>query len=172
MNVYRPPSQSKSVFIDELLDVISTVTATSGKDKLLLCGDLNLPGVPGSSQIDHDLQESLDSMGLKQHVVLPTRGDNVLDILATSDSLPLSKLEISDADSISDHRMILASISIQRPWAPIITRKTRNLKSVNCQDFERRLYDSELFSAPVDNVDDFSEQLVSVVTRELDRVAH
>jgi len=45
MNVYRPPSQSKSVFIDELLDVISTVTATSGKDKLLLCGDVNLPGL-------------------------------------------------------------------------------------------------------------------------------
>ena len=40
MNVYRPPLQSKSVFIEKLLDIISTITATSGNDRLLICGDV------------------------------------------------------------------------------------------------------------------------------------
>ena len=74
MNVYRPPSQSKSVFIDEFLDIISAITATSGNDRLIVCGDVNLPGLPGSSNIDADLHEALESVGLHQQVALPTRG--------------------------------------------------------------------------------------------------
>ena len=50
MNVYRPPSQSKFVFTEELLDITSTITATSGNDRLFICGDVNFPGLPGSSK--------------------------------------------------------------------------------------------------------------------------
>jgi len=62
VNLYRPPSQSKSVFIDEFLDIISTITATSGNDRLIVCGDANLPVLPGSSKIDADLHEALESV--------------------------------------------------------------------------------------------------------------
>ena len=171
MNVYRPPSQSKSVFIDEFLDIISTISATSGNDRLLICGDVNLPGPPGSSNIDVDLQKALESLGLYQHVAQPTRGDNILDILATSDTLPLTRIALSDAGFISDHRMILISVPSKVRRSVNITRKFRNFSKINCSEFERRLLESELFSSPADNVDDFCEQLASVVTRELDRVA-
>ena len=94
MNVYRPPSQSKSVFIEELLDIISTITASSSNDRLLICGDVNLPGLPGSLNIDVDLQEALESLELHQHVAQPTRGDNILDILATSGTIPLTGISL------------------------------------------------------------------------------
>ena len=171
MNVYRPPSQSKSVFIEELLDIISTITASSGNDRLLICGDVNLPGLPGSLNIDVDLQEALESLGLHQHVVQPTRGDNILDILATSGTIPLTRISLSDAGFVSDHRMILASVPTKVRRSVNVTRKSRNLSKINCPEFERRLFESELFSSPANSVDDFCEQLASVVTRELDRVA-
>ena len=42
---------------------------------------------------------------------------------------------------------------------------------MNAQNLVQALYASELFTSPASTVDSFTEQLVSVVTRELDRVA-
>ena len=47
----------------------------------------------------------------------------------------------------------------------------RKIKNIILSDFEATLYHSELFSSPATSVDAFTDQLVSVVTRELDAVA-
>ena len=162
------------MFIDEFLDIISTITATFGNDRLIVCGDVNLPGLPRSSNIDADLHEALESVEFHQQVALPTRGDNILDILATSDGIHTAGIVISDAGFISDHRMILTSVPAKKRRTVNVTRISRNLSRINCLEFEKKLIESEIFSSPANNVDDFCEpvkQLASVVTRELDRVA-
>ena len=67
--------------------------------------------------------------------------------------------------------MILASVPAKVRQSVNVKRKFRNLSKINRPEFERRLLESELFSSPANYVNDFCEQLASVVTRELDRVA-
>ena len=67
--------------------------------------------------------------------------------------------------------MILTSVPAKERRTVNVTRKFRNLSKIDCPEFEKRLLESELFSSPASNVDDSCEQLASVVTRELDRVA-
>ena len=42
-NIYRPPSSSKSTFLDEFVDLLSTICQGSN-ERLIICGDFNLPG--------------------------------------------------------------------------------------------------------------------------------
>ena len=170
VNLYRPPSQSKSVFIMN--------SSTSSRPSPLLLATIGSLFVAmrtslasGSSKTDADLHEALESVGFHQQVASANEGDNVLDILATSNSIPTAGIVISDAGFISDHRMILTPVPAKERRTVNVTRKSRNLSKINCPEFERKLFESELFSSPADNVDGFCEQLASVVTRELDWVA-
>ena len=52
-----------------------------------------------------------------------------------------------------------------------LTLQTNSETSQRSIEFERKLHESELFSSPANNVDDFCKQLAIVVTREMDRVA-
>ena len=42
-NIYRPPSSSKSVFFEEF-GLLLTNLGTEAVDRLMICGDFNLPG--------------------------------------------------------------------------------------------------------------------------------
>ena len=58
-NIYRPPSSSKSVFFDEF-GLLLTNLGTDAVDRLIICGDFNLPGTSPDT-IDNGLAELLHS---------------------------------------------------------------------------------------------------------------
>jgi hypothetical protein len=81
-NLYRPPSSSKPKFFDEFADLL-TMIGQGGNKQFIICGDFNLLGDEAAS-IDEWLASLLDIHGYQQHVMEPTRGVNLLDLLITS----------------------------------------------------------------------------------------
>ena len=73
-NIYRsPPSSSKSLFFEEFGSLLTNL-GTEVVDRLIICGDFNLPGTSPDT-IDNGLAELLDSTSFTQFVKSPTRHD-------------------------------------------------------------------------------------------------
>ena len=92
-----------------------------------------------------------------------------MDILATSDPDVVSSIRTVDSRSVSDHKLVIASLNIN-PAKPEAIRQTfRNLKNFNASEFESTLRRSVLFTDPANTVEEFSSQLREVVTIELSK---
>ena len=136
---------------------------------MLVCGDFNCPG-SSNGRVSDRLEDVLISADLEQHVHEPTREHNLLDILATSNPDLVSSIRTVDSRSVSDHRLVIASLDIN-PAKPEAIRQTfRNLKNFNASEFESALRRSVLFTDPANTVEEFSSQLRKVVTIELNKV--
>jgi len=72
-SVYRPPSSSKSTFLDEFAELLTSI-GHCHNERLLVCGDVNMPGEDENS-VDDRLTALLDEHGYHQHIVVPTRCD-------------------------------------------------------------------------------------------------
>ena len=70
-NIYRPSSSSKSTFLEEFGSLLAALGIDT-VDRLIICGDLNLPGT-SPDKIDDDLAKLLDSTSFTQLVNSPTR---------------------------------------------------------------------------------------------------
>ena len=125
------------MFLDELADFI-TAFDVRVPIKLVLCGDLNCPETDGS-YVDDDLASLLDTCGLRQHVCEPTRGANLLDILASEDVSSVSNLVVDDAGLISDHRLIIASVRLFLSARRATPYTFRDIKNVNHRQCEQPL---------------------------------
>ena len=110
-NIYRPPAGSIVSFIEELADLIASIVANIN-DKLLLWCDFNWPGTD-DSHVDDDLQLLLKLFWLNLLVHEPTRGESLLDVIASDDCGLFSDLCITDAGLISDHRLIHCKIRVR-----------------------------------------------------------
>ena len=71
-NIYRPPSASKSTFLVEFANLLTTLGIDS-VNRLIICGDFNLPG-NSPNTIDDELSELLHSTSFAQFVDAPTNG--------------------------------------------------------------------------------------------------
>ena len=168
INIYRPPQTSIVQFCVELNDLLSSyVTST---DRLIVCGDLNCSG-QDSASIDDNLAEVFDSLGFIQHVNLPTRDNNLLDVFATDSSLSVSKVRVDDASCVSDHRLVVASVSTVVRVNRAVPLSARRIKNIDPVQFEQELRCSSIFTSPADTVDDFTHQIKSVVVTLLDKYA-
>ena len=58
-NIYRPPSSTKSIFLEEFGSLLTTL-GTDAADRLMICGDFNLPGI-SPNKMDDDLADLLNS---------------------------------------------------------------------------------------------------------------
>ncbi|HSN24539.1 MAG TPA: endonuclease/exonuclease/phosphatase family protein, partial [Methylomicrobium sp.] len=72
-NIYRPPSSDKSTFLDEFTELI-TLIGPGINERLMICGDFNLPDGNRAGAVDERLTNLLDVHGYQQHVTEPTRG--------------------------------------------------------------------------------------------------
>ena len=113
----------------------------------------------------------LDSLRLDQLVTSPTRDNNLLDILATDAAESQSDIEIDNAGCISDHRLVHANLAFSVPTTRIITSTFRNIKKIVLASYKTVLRHSVLFVSSATTVDAFTDQMVTVITDELDKVA-
>ena len=118
-NIYRPPSSSKSVFLEEFGSLLATL-GTDAADRLMICGDFNLPGM-SPDKIDDDLADLLNSTCFTQHVNASTRHDShytkssLLDLIITpSTSKFVSTTSVVSSHEISDHDIALANLMTKR----------------------------------------------------------
>ena len=168
LNIYRPPSCSIPLFLEELADIISTICAFSN-DSLILCGDLNCPGVDSSSA-DDGLAAVLDSLGIELLVDKPTLENNLIDIVAINAPGAFSAIHVDDAGCLSDHRLIRVRLVFGKPPTGRLSRLTAtSVESIFLPS--RRQYASRCSShRPPKTADAFAAQIVDIVS--VDKVAH
>ena len=175
-NIYRPPSSSKPLFFEEF-GLLLTNLGTDAVDRLLICGDFNLPGT-SPDKIDSGLAELLESTSFTQFVNSPTRHDShhltssLLDLIITpSPSNLVSATSVVSSHEISDHDLTLANLNTKRLKSPQRTYQYRNIKDIDLQSFQHNILSSSLVSDPDPTVDGYADQMESVITSALDRAA-
>ena len=110
--VYRPPAQN-TVNDAKLLDRITEISNTYDS---IIIGDFNLPvtiwGNPLTSHTGHELYNNLLLSSLKQHVSEPTRGNNILDLLFSTNDALISNVNVGPEFSNSDHKIVNFDINL------------------------------------------------------------
>ena len=98
--------------------------------------------------------------------------DHLLDVIVTDPELQVRAVRVDAAGEISDHHLVVASLRIDkgvvRQPVPISYRR---IKSIDVDEFERRLRGSSLFLTPAITADGFAEQLKCTVVKLLDELA-
>ena len=124
-----------------------------------------------SNTVDDGLVSVFDLFGMTQLVRGPTRGVNLLDVIACGkdDHESVKNVRLDDAGCLSDHLMVLASLSFG--WRRInpVSFSYRLIKSVDASLFETNLRASPLFSNPARTANGFADQRADVITGELDK---
>lgn len=94
------------------------LTEVSNK-RILVMGDFNYAGLKWNNNIEEAVSSSvegrlfvdcLEDNFLRQHVKQPTRGNNILDLIISSEPDLVSNVNIMDSLSTSDHIMILCDV--------------------------------------------------------------
>jgi len=111
-NIYRPPSSSKSMFLDEFAELLTTIGSGIG-ERRIICGDFNMPGADEAT-IDDQLATLLDVHGYEQHVTGPTRGNNLLDLVITTTQTQQSCQTSSSLARMDCPTMISSSANCRR----------------------------------------------------------
>ena len=130
-NIYRPPSSSKPLFFEEFGSLLTNL-GTDAVDRLLICGDFNLPGT-SPDKIDSGLAELFESTSFTQFVNSPTRHDShhltssLLDLIITPSNL-VSATSVVSSHEISDHDLMLANLNTKRLKSPQRTNQYRNIR--------------------------------------------
>ena len=175
-NIYRPPSSSKSLFFEEF-GLLLTNLGTEVVDRLIICGDFNLPGTSPDT-INNWLAELLHSTSFTQFVKSPTRHDShhdrssLLDLIITPSSSKLVTLtSVVSSHEISDHDLTLTNLNTKRFKSSQRTYHYRNIKSIDLELFEQTILSSSLFSGPDPTFDDYANQMETELTSILDKVA-
>jgi len=104
---YRSPSASE----DEIKDLFVNVTKYAKYKTSLIMGDFNYKDInwqdleaEGGTQ--SEFLNMINDCFLTQHVKLPTRGKNILDLILTSDPTMVEEVEVTCPISNSDHNLL------------------------------------------------------------------
>ena len=111
--IYRPPANnaaSDKIMYDQIIEI-------SNAFDCVIFGDFNLPvstwGDTLSCHSGHDLYNKLLESALSQHVHKPTRGDNTLDLIFSTNDNLVSNVNIGPEFSTSDHRIVSFNINFE-----------------------------------------------------------
>ncbi|CAG2206629.1 unnamed protein product [Mytilus edulis] len=123
---YRPPDNNIAS-IESLNTSLTRLTHSNNLPNLVLTGDFNMPDIKWEIDEDNNFQikkpnnysmetnnkfiEALEENCLTQIVKEPTRQDNILDLVLTTN--PTSIESISVQDGMSDHSIVITDINLK-----------------------------------------------------------
>ena len=176
-NIFRPPSSSKLIFIEEFGSLLATLG--TDLDRLMISGDFNLSGT-SPNEIDDGLADLLNSTGfkLKQHISSPTRYDS--KFRTTQDPPYLTLLSFpSTSKFVSTTSVVMfpSGASFEGSGGVAFLRTFQNLpenisiswnKNIDLDLFKLNILSSSLFSTPNPTVDGFADQMETEITSLLD----
>ena len=135
--IYRTPQSSSNDFIP-IINAFNLATDLPIGHKLI-AGDFNTPGVCWSSftgpRYSLDFVTCTNVCGWSQHVKLPTRGNNILDLLFTH-GLTRVVTAVGDALPGCDHRAITCTFSVPKLIDSNCHPTQQLYTSVNWSNFE------------------------------------
>lgn len=118
--IYRPPglnSTTDKTLFEEIAEISSTFDS-------IIFGDFNLPvtvwGDPITAHSGRELYTDLLESALNQHVNEPTRGDNILDIILSTNQMLVDNVNVGPDFSTSDHRIVSFTVNLDIFKSPSI----------------------------------------------------
>ena len=146
VTVYRPPENNCRHFREVINEINNCINSLDLYPSIIFTGDLNLPnltfvnGEATNSPSEESTQGALIRFAtdnfLTQLVEEPTRLNNILDLLYTSNQDLFSDIEVQENNLLSDHRLIVANMSIVCNEGPEGNENTplHSLRSLNFFD--------------------------------------
>ncbi|HBK70682.1 MAG TPA: hypothetical protein DDZ39_03320, partial [Flavobacteriaceae bacterium] len=143
--LYRSPSQSINIFIEEFYEFMDVILKKDGV--LILAGDFNIHVNDMNNKDSSNFKEILDAFNLVNHVYFPThRLGNSLDLVITEKCDIIKRIHQNDTFKLSDHHLVLFEVKMKNE--KYVERKTirfRNISSINmdafCKDMNQLLSD-------------------------------
>ena len=131
--IYQPPPKqhlTNAIFLDELTELLTTRLPNIENPIILGVFNMHIEDTNDyNSKIFVDMMEAL---GLKQHITEPTRHKgNILDLIFTEITSQIKVSQLNMLNFISDHRLISATISVEKDVPKITRKKVRNYKDVS-----------------------------------------
>ena len=173
--VYRPPyseahSITPGIFFEEFGSYLETVILSP--ESLILTGDYNFHV---DVEDDPDARTFLDllaSMGLKQHVDVPTHvSGHTLDLVITREQDPvISSVPVAD-QYLSDHASVLCSLNAAKPGCVMRNVSYRQLKAIDIEALRQDLRTSELCTREYNDLMELTSSYNSTLTSLLDKYA-
>ncbi|MPC34244.1 hypothetical protein E2C01_027628 [Portunus trituberculatus] len=122
ITVYRPPNTTMEEFINISKMIKEIISNVESSTEVIILGDFNLPSIKWSNmsikgttregkQQALALIEVMENDLLIQCIDMPTRGDNILDLIIMNSNGLIHSLEATDT-VMSDHKFITALANI------------------------------------------------------------
>ena len=131
--IYRPPAQP--VHTDS--EIYEQISEVCDSQDTIMMGDFNLPvptwGEPINLRNGQDLYTNLQESSLTQLVHSPTRGNNILDLVLTTNEDLIDNLVVNSEFSNSDHRAISFTLSFTNQKQNISNQKIPDFRKANFQ---------------------------------------
>lgn len=127
--IYRPPAQNSNVdneLYEQLIDICN-------ENDAVIFGDFNLPvtlwGGTLSCHSGHELYSNILESSLQQHVHEPTRGQNILDIVLTTDDNLVADVDAGSKSRTSYHKIIVYFLTVNVTLGCKITASRKKIKN-------------------------------------------
>ena len=170
VNIYRPPSTSKSEFLIQLDDFISKVIEIEGL--LFIFGDFNIDLLLQNGITDR-FHETLNKHGLLQLVEVPTRETALLDLMIVPNSSSNSlNIPSPYTDFQSDHKPCFLSFKMNNPLLQLkpLKKEIRNFHSLDVDKLRQLIERSTLSEIGLmQNLD--AEKCVNIYNTEILKLA-
>ena len=150
--VYRPTYSADhpvttSVFFHEFSVYLESLVLCD--ELLLICGDFNVHVDFPSDADTIRLKDLLNSMGLVQHVKLPTHiHGHTLDLIITRQADDIVDGEALPERYFSDHAAVICKLSVAKPPLRIKHAEYRKLKSIDITKLKEDIRNSQLYQDP------------------------
>ena len=171
--VYRPPSTSIQVFLDEFADYLASLETFPGK--YLISGDFNINVRDTCTSASKRFYDLLDNHSMRQYVVDAThRQGNVLDLVIArpDDDLLTSVPSVLD-HQISDHHSVVFTIQGRLPDTDVTRSTGRDYRDINIENFKSEVKEA-IENLPLREICDPNELFEAydaVLTHSLDKHA-
>ena len=110
--VYKSPNASRNE-VNSILSMLRSVANTH----ILVMGDFNYPGIDWdmltSDSLGEEFLDLVQDNFWTQHVLTPTRGLNVLDLILTSEEGMIDNVTVNEHLSNSDHNILLFNLVLK-----------------------------------------------------------
>ena len=154
--IYRPPAQP--VHTDR--EIYEQISEICNSQDTVLMGDFNLPvpkwGEPINLHNGHDLYANLQESSLTQLVHFPTRGNNILDLVFTTNDDLIENVVVNDEFSNSDHRAITFNLNFTCQEPNASNEKIPDYRKANFQNLREIITNTDW--GHFSNISDINEQ--------------
>ena len=170
--LYHPPlgntRNTPARFLDQVSELVQYLF-TNHKN-LVLLGDFNIHVNRLDNQDTQTYIDTMEALGLVQHIDQPTHQlGNTLDLIYTESLEPILVNHAFTSNCILDHCLVGIELQMKKQQVRIESSKTRNYKNFSTSSFETSFNNSTILEE--DNFELAVKALEKELTRTLDELA-